>query len=443
MMNPFVKWAGGKRQILKMILEIIKMLEKETDKKTYTFFEPFVGGGIVFLRLKHHNININDLNKELMNAYKIIKNDPVNLMLELDKHLEKYLKDDEYFYEVRGIDREERYDSLTNTEKAARMIFLNKTCYNGLYRVNSLGKFNTPKGRYKKPKLYDRDNIMRLNKYFNSANIDMSKVDYSIALKKVKKGDIIYADPPYDYGDEKGFTQYQLDGFTFDDFKRLKSKLDECINEGAFVIISNNETERVVDLFGSDPKYRIYYDVKKFSTNRTINSNPQKRKTGKEIIIVGMQLNLPQADSLDKIAKLIRIKDQNRLESNDKIAEVLEVKGLRTVHYYLAALRYLEVINVRNKFTEKGRKLRSLNRATFEIELAKTILQKKIFKECYDKENEMKIELNNAEIKSIIRKYYKSMSEQTIKRRARTMRKWLDWCHNVLNYNSINESIPE
>ena len=166
------------------------------------------------------------------------------------------------------------------------MIFLNRTCYNGLYRVNSKGQFNTPIGRYRNPTICDRQNITEIHEYLSSPENDIRILNgsYEEAIKLARDSDVIYIDPPYDYEDDDGFTKYQMSGFTFEDFRKLKSECDKALNKGAFVIISNNATQKVINLFEQDPNYKIFYDISKFPTLRSINCNGAERKTGKEAI---------------------------------------------------------------------------------------------------------------------------------------------------------------
>ena len=216
----------------------------------------------------------------------------------LAKHEEEYHKNkEEYYYEVRSQDRTEKWPhGYTNVQRAARMIFLNKTCYNGLYRVNSRGEFNTPIGRYTNPLINDEDNIRAIHNYFNEEGNEIVILDrsYEFAMDRAEAGDIIYLDPPYDYEDDDGFTQYTIDGFSFEDFKKLKKKCDEVIDKGAFVILSNNATDKVLKLFEENPgRYQLFYDETKFKTLRTINSKGNERRTGYEVIIWGFQDGVP------------------------------------------------------------------------------------------------------------------------------------------------------
>lgn len=430
-LTPFLKWAGGKKQILDVVLNRIRDFSYGKGED-FTFFEPFVGGGIVFLSLEHKNTVINDYNKELINAYEVVRDFPKELMVLLDKMKEDFKGIPKYYYDLRAKDRDEKsYNEMTQIEKAARTIFLNKTCYNGLYRVNSKGQFNTPMGKYSKLSIYSERNILRVSKYLNSNSVVIKSGDYSDALKDVQFGDIIYLDPPYHYENENGFTQYQKEGFDFEDFKRLKQKCDECLGREAYVIISNNETKKVVELFEKDPQYKIYYDLQKLDTKRMINSKGNKRNTGKELLIVGFPTTFPQTNSLSSITKIIRASETS-FHDSEEIKKIIGVKTYRQIHYYLSSLRFLGIINDKKELSEFGHELRKLKNGEFNRKLASKIVSLGIFKEVYELENtNPKLTIN--EIVEKMGYLKKGYSETTIKRRASTVRTWVDWCWDKLN----------
>ena len=279
-MKAFLKWAGGKSQLLAYIEKFINL----KNLKNNTYYEPFIGGGSVFFKLGHSNCVINDLNEEVINTYSVIKNHPKELILKLKEHQKKHNK--EYYYKVRALDRDvEEYKKMTNIERAARTIYLNKTCYNGLYRVNRNGFFNTPVGRYENPLICDELTIIEDSKYLKQNNIKMTSVDFSKATSTAKCGDWIYFDPPYDY-EESGFVSYVKEGFSHDDLIRLKRLCDDLIERDCNVLISNNETKFVKELFKSD-NYEIIYKTKRIKANRTINSKKERRKKVNEVLIYG------------------------------------------------------------------------------------------------------------------------------------------------------------
>jgi DNA adenine methylase len=228
LVRPFLKWAGGKRQLLP---EIVKYVPKMTSKHTY--YEPFIGGGALLFELQPPKAVINDSNKELINCYKVIKDSLDELMEELSK--DKYSNSETSYYEMRDLDRStKKYASLSEVEKAARIIYLNKTCYNGLFRVNSQGQFNVPFGRYKNPNFLDDAVLRAVNKYLNSNDITLLNQDFAEAVKDAKRGDFVYFDPPYDpVSETASFTGYDVNGFNRDEQERLKKSLTLYIKEVA------------------------------------------------------------------------------------------------------------------------------------------------------------------------------------------------------------------
>lgn len=424
-MKPFVKWAGGKRQLLK---EIIKQINEASDGvNDFTFYEPFVGGGIVFLSLAHNKVVINDLNSELINCYEVIKKEPEQLMEELKKHSKKFKeKNDEYYYQVREWDRKKTFAKKSPVEKAARTIFLNKTCYNGLYRVNSKGEFNTPVGRYVEPSLFSESNIQEISNYLNTADVKIRQGSYIDALFDVKDGDIIYLDPPYDYGENDGFTQYQKEGFTFENFKELKKVCDKCLDKGAHVIISNNNIEQIVDLFKKDPRYVINYGIKNVKTKRYINCKGNMRNTGDEIIIWGSPNTFPQANNIESLINLIGVSEEN-LRDFSFVRKHIGVTTDRQVSYYISALKFLGIIDDQKRYTDVGNNLKAKTGYVFRLDLCDLITAKWPFKELYEKEVARGLAVRQSEISNMILESNRHMSTATADRRASTVRKWLDW----------------
>ncbi len=281
-MKPILKWAGGKRQLKKNLLRYIDSKDLENS----SYFEPFFGGGYLFFNLSPKRSFINDLNKEIINVYLCIKENPTMLINLLKVH-EKFNSED-YYYNIRNLDRPSNssINRLTNIEKAARTIYLNKTCYNGLFRVNSKGQFNVPYGKYKKPKILDEENINQLSNFFNKEHVKITSLDFSIAVRNAKKGDFIYFDPPYDYDNQEGFVNYNKDGFDRKDLIRLKETCDVLIEKGCIVLLSNNDTLFVRNLF-LDNNHKNFYSIESLNANRSINSNKNFRKNAKELLIYG------------------------------------------------------------------------------------------------------------------------------------------------------------
>lgn len=439
-MKPFVKWAGGKRQILSRINEYVQ--DSINDNPDYTYIEPFLGGGAVFFSLKPKKAIINDLNEDLINAYKIIKSDDY---LELIKRLKKFSDEyhqspDEFYYDVRAWDRTENWmNEHDNVDRAARMIFLNHTCYNGLYRVNSKGQFNTPMGRYRNPLICDETNIKEIHEYLSNPenHIEIMNGSYEDAIKKAKDGDAIYIDPPYDYEDDDGFTKYQMAGFSFADFQKLKEKCDKAVNKGAFVIISNNATTKVMKLFEEDPKYKIFYDPNCFASLRSINCKGNDRRTGSEVIFWGMNNSIPfpQANYINKVIALVQAGDEI-IENKEKAKDVINVGTPRQVSYYLSALQYLKYLGQNKKLTERALKLKNSN-SELVSDIYNQLLEDKLFGKAY---HDFKVtgEVNIDKVTSDLKKENQRLSESTLRRRASTIRSWVEWMYEIDKVNEMN-----
>ena len=433
-MKPFVKWAGGKRQILSRINEYVK--DSIDGNPNYTYIEPFLGGGAVFFSLQPKKAIINDLNDDLINAYQVIQSDEYVKLIELLKtYVEKYKDNaDELYYDVRLWDRSENWpNNHSKIERAARMIFLNRTCYNGLYRVNSRGQFNTPIGRYHNPLICDEINITEIHKYLkNSKNkIKIMSGSYEKAINLAKDGDVIYIDPPYDYEDDDGFTKYQMSGFTFEDFKKLKLTCDKAINKGAYVIISNNATTKVINLFEEDSKYKIFYDKNCFTAFRNINCKGDERKTGKEVIFWGMNnivpiIPLPQANDMNKIITLVQSGDEI-INDKDKAMKKINVGTQRQVAYYLSALQYLNYLTTSKKLTEDALRLKNV-KSNLEQDIYRKLRNDSLFSEIYLKFKKDR-KVDEKEVIKKMKEEDNKLSDSTLKRRASTIRSWIEWMY--------------
>ena len=232
-LSPVFKWGGGKRQLL---AEILPKIPPHTR-----YYEPFIGGAAVLLGLKPEYAVINDFNEELVNTYKEIQDNPEELIRLLEQHRDNNSVD--YFYEVRAWDRNpETYALLSSTQKAARTLYLNRTCFNGLYRVNSNGFFNTPCGKYKKPEIVNAERIRAIHEYLSNNRIDIRCGDYKDALKYIRQGAFVYLDPPYmpPENEEETFTQYTVDGFDEKRQKELKKVCDMLTEKGVKFMLSNS-----------------------------------------------------------------------------------------------------------------------------------------------------------------------------------------------------------
>lgn len=273
---PILKWVGGKRQLAEVITPMIR--------KSSTYYEPFVGGGAILFHTQPKKAIINDSNAQLMNVYAVIKTKPEDLIHKLTEHKEKNCE--KYFYEVRALDRDvDVFQNLTEVEKAARMIYLNKTCYNGLFRVNSAGEFNAPWGKYKNPNITNETTINALHQYFNRTNIKMICGDYKEALKGIRKGAFVYFDPPYmPISSSSSFTGYTANGFGEKEQIELKKQCDLLNKRGIKFLLSNSSCEFIENLYQD-------YIVEKVSAKRAINVKPDKRGAIDEVLIRNYELD--------------------------------------------------------------------------------------------------------------------------------------------------------
>lgn len=265
---PVLKWVGGKRQLLG---EIEKYIPKYTK-----YYEPFVGGGAVLFYLQPKKAVINDINTELMNLYQVIKDNVEELIADLAKHKNAA----EYFYEIRERDRDKnRYSSLSNIEKASRIIYLNKTCYNGLFRVNRAGQFNAPFGNYKNPNIVNEITLRAVSKYFNKAEIIFLNGDFTETVRGIRKGSFVYFDPPYDpVSSSANFTGYDKGGFDREEQKRLKRMCDSLNDKGVNFLLSNSATDFIKDLYKD-------YKMEIIQAKRAINSKANLRGEVDEILV--------------------------------------------------------------------------------------------------------------------------------------------------------------
>ncbi len=281
-MLPLLKWAGGKRRIAKKIIDLINH-----DLQEGTYFEPFLGGGAVLFELAPKKAVCFDYNKDLIEFYNVVKKDPEKLINILDKKY-KHQNNRDFYYETRELDRDEKkFRKMSDIERAARFMYLNKTCYNGLWRVNRKGYNNVPFGRYVRPKILDEKAIIKASKYFNENDIKFYSSDFSDVLKYATKGDLIYFDPPYDVEENQSeFVSYTKNGFNRDDQKRLKEVSDELVERGAVVAISNSKTTFIQNLFSGE-NYEYYTINGNIRVRRVIASNVKSRKVIEEVLIVG------------------------------------------------------------------------------------------------------------------------------------------------------------
>jgi DNA adenine methylase len=265
---PFLKWVGGKRQIMPTI-------ERHLPTGIKAYIEPFIGGGAVLFHLQPKNAIVNDFNSELINVYRVIKDDLESLIVDLQKHK----NESEYFYEIRALDRTVAFEDLSNVQRASRIIYLNKTCYNGLYRVNNSGEFNSPFGKYKNPNIVNEPTLRAVNSYLNSNNIKIENTDYETILKEATKNSFVYLDPPYHpVSDSSNFTGYVQGGWGESDQIRLKESCDRLDRKGIKFLQSNSCVDFIKELYTD---YRIHI----VKANRAINSDGDKRGEVEEVLI--------------------------------------------------------------------------------------------------------------------------------------------------------------
>jgi DNA adenine methylase len=268
---PFVKWAGGKRQLL---LQISKFIPRHFER----YFEPFLGGGAVYFYLSNNGRNftayLSDLNEELINAYEVIKNYPQKLIDTLEYNQSQYRNHGRpYYLKLRAT------KCFNLVEKAARFITLNKTCFNGLYRVNKSGEFNTPPGKYKNPLICDTENLCNVANLLKNTSTHLIHGDYQKILEYSRDGDFIYLDPPYSPASpSSNFTSYTSQCFDDNDQRRLARVVKDLDDKKCKILLSNSATPLVKELYQG-------YSILETNANRAINSNASKRSGHKELLI--------------------------------------------------------------------------------------------------------------------------------------------------------------
>lgn len=275
-MHPFVKWAGGKTQLLDRIHELM-------PKEYNHYYEPFIGGGALLFSVAPKDFTINDFNSELIQAYNCFTNDEdfKKLVERLNYHQEHH--SEEHYYEVRKMDKDLNFLMLPIYERAARMIYLNKSCFNGLYRVNSKGFFNVPSGKKKKVVCYEEENLEEIRRFFSASKFEILNGDFQDAVKNAKKGDFVYFDPPYDtWEDKNSFTSYAKNPFGKEEQKRLADVYKGLSEKGVFVMLSNHNTEYIRELFKD-------FHIHVVEAKRMINSKASGRGNVEEVIITNYE----------------------------------------------------------------------------------------------------------------------------------------------------------
>lgn len=261
--RPFLKWAGGKGQLLPQFSALV-------PTRFDRYHEVFLGGGALFFGLEPKRARLTDLNEELIDCYRAVRDDVEGVITALRAH--KY--DKEHFYRVRDMNPRR----LSPQKRAARMIFLNKSAFNGLYRVNSQGRFNVPFGRYKNPQICDAENLRACSKVL--AGVELEVADFSAVLDHAKKGDFVYFDPPYvPVSDTAYFTAYSPGGFGWHDQQRLADVFRALAKRGVKVMLSNSDTPEVHELYAG-------FRIETVAATRRINSQANGRGKIGELVVM-------------------------------------------------------------------------------------------------------------------------------------------------------------
>ena len=271
LVTPFLKWVGGKRQLLSEIRE-----QFPTQISRYRYFEPFIGGGAVFFALQPRHAVINDYNSELINAFRVIKDNPEALIEDLCRHV----NNSEYFYQLRNIDRDaETFGRLSDIQRASRIIYLNKTCYNGLYRVNNAGEFNVPYGGYRNPNIVNAPVIRAISKYLNKEDILILNGDYTEALATIDRRSFVYFDPPYHpISQGSSFTGYIQGGWNEEEQIRLRDVCNDLTQRRIKFLLSNSDCPFIREIYAG-------YEIITVQAIRAINSDATKRGAVNEVLI--------------------------------------------------------------------------------------------------------------------------------------------------------------
>ncbi len=268
--KPLIKWVGGKRKQIQTLKELMPRLYNR-------YYEPFAGGGALFFNLRPKNAWISDSNSELINFYKVVRDDPYTLMHQMEKHINSK----EYYSKTREMDRDEDgFKFVAPVKKAARFLYLNKSGYGGLYRVNKNGQFNVPYGKYQDPKYYEKEHLLACSALLSNAEI--SNEDFWSIKEELLPGDFVYFDPPYIPLKSDSFVGYTKEGFDMQMHYRLKELCDYIDSIGAYFMLSNSYTVATIELYTS-------YYIHEIEAGRCINSNTSKRGKIKEVIVTNYE----------------------------------------------------------------------------------------------------------------------------------------------------------
>ena len=269
--RPYLKWAGGKRQLLPALRA---HLPEDWARRDY--YEPFLGAGALLFALTPRRAVVNDFNEMLVLTYRVVRDEAEALIARLAEHQARHGK--EYFYQVRAMDRAPGFDALPDVERAARLIYLNKTCFNGLYRVNSQGLFNVPYGRYQRPAICEAETLRAVSRYLRENDVILRSGDFADAVAEAGEDAFVYFDPPYHSPDRTNFTGYQAGGFGEGEQERLRDEFTRLTGRGAKCLLSNSDT----------PFIRALYEdcsMQSVPARRFINANAAGRGAVDEILI--------------------------------------------------------------------------------------------------------------------------------------------------------------
>jgi len=266
---PVLKWVGGKRQLLGTLAPLL-------PQRIATYCEPFAGGGALLFELQPNTAYVNDINHELICVYRMIKSNVEALITTL----QDFKNESKYFYAVRDWDRDkDKYSALPDIQKAARILYLNKTCYNGLFRVNNAGEFNSPFGNYRNPNIVNAPTLRAVGSYLNTAMVHLTSLDYTEILRSLPEGTFVYLDPPYDpVSDTSSFTGYSKSGFSSGDQIRLRECCDELNARGIKFMLSNSSTDFIREQYAA-------YHITTVQAKRAVNSDPTKRGEVDEVVV--------------------------------------------------------------------------------------------------------------------------------------------------------------
>ena len=301
--DPILKWAGGKRQLIEQFKPLFPRLVLGMDDKNGVkecldvYCEPFTGGGAVFFNFLFagtEKVFLNDINEELINVMRIVK-DGYSLEYLLGE-LKNMENTEEFFYQTRNLDRDkEKYKTIPSFKKASRILYLNKTCFNGLYRVNRKGEFNVPFGKYKKPNIVNEDGLRKAHEYLSAMDVQLSSMDFCeiidkmIAMKKENHAlkIFVYLDPPYiPVSETASFTSYAKDSFSMEDQIQLWEKCNQLDENGILFMLSNSEHSFIYEYYGEKSKeHGRLFNIQTVTAGRAINSKGDGRGKVKEVVV--------------------------------------------------------------------------------------------------------------------------------------------------------------